>query len=170
MAGAVCLPRCPYDRRTCSAVGVGAITASAAAVWVLSGLVTVGSVRDWYPTLAKPTWTPPDWVFGPVWSAMYVLMAAGAALVWLRRDDWVCTPMGAFAVQLAANLAWSLLFFGTRSPWLGFLDVVLLWAAVGVMTVTFFQVRPAAGWLVAPYWVWVTYAAALNGSIVVMST
>jgi len=171
MAATACLPRCPYDRRTCSVLGIAAIGLGTLAVAGLGGLITAEPVQNWYPTIAKPSWTPPDWLFGPVWTALFILMAMAASLVWVRRDNGcdVCAPMGLYAVQLTANLAWCVLFFGLRSPWLGFLDVVLLWAAVGVMMVTFFQVRAAAGWLVAPYWLWVTFAAVLNGSIVVMS-
>lgn len=171
MAATACLPRCPYDHRTCSGIGITVIGLGCLAVAMLGGLVTIEPVHTWYPTISKPLWTPPDWVFGPVWTVLYAVMAIAASLVWLKRDTHdACGPMGLFVVQLAANLAWSVLFFGLHSPWLGFLDVVLLWAAVGMTTTAFFQVSATAGWLMVPYWLWATFAAMLNGSIVIMNS
>ncbi len=167
-----CLPRCPAGQRTtCSRVGVAVIVAACVVVPAVAGAFTAASVRDWYPMLAKPDWTPPAWVFGPVWTVLYAMMAVSASLVWLHRDETEpCGPLGFFAVQLAANLLWSVLFFGLRSPWLGFLDILLLWAAVGMTVVTFFQVRRLAGWLLVPYWLWVSFAACLNGAIALMGS
>ncbi len=147
--------------------GVAAIVLAVAAVAAIGELATASSVRTWYPEVAKPSWTPPNQVFGPVWTVLYAMMAAAASVVWLSRNRVdVCCSMSAFAVQLGLNLAWSGLFFGLRSPLLGFLDICLLWVAVGVTVVQFFQVSRLAGWLMAPYWMWVTFAAALNASIV----
>ncbi|MBA4063409.1 MAG: sensory protein TspO [Isosphaera sp.] len=150
-------------------VGVGAIVAAVAAAAATGTVVTASSVTTWYPDVPKPVWTPPAWVFGPVWAVLYVTMAAAAAVVWRSRDrDDVCCPLAAFGVQLALNVAWTVFFFGLRSPLLGFLDVCLLWAAVGVTVTQFFAVSRLAGWLLVPYGLWVTFAAALNGSIVLL--
>src|SRR5688500_19042710 len=97
----------------------------------VGGLLTAAGVRDWYPNLRKPAWTPPDGVFAPVWVALYALMAVAAWLVW-RRVRWPgCrAALGLFAVQLALNVAWSGLFFALRSPRVAFAEILLLWCAI----------------------------------------
>jgi translocator protein len=151
-------------------IGVAVIVAAVATVAVVGGMVTGTSVTTWYPDVPKPAWTPPTEAFGPVWTALYALMAIAASIVWLSRDgyDDVCCPMSAFGLQLGLNLAWSVFFFGLRSPLLGFLDIGLLWMAVGMTTVQFFMVSRLAGWLMVPYWAWVTFAAGLNASILML--
>jgi tryptophan-rich sensory protein len=140
------------------------------AVCLGAGLVgaalTAGPVRDWYPTLHKPAWTPPDWLFGPVWTALYVLMALAAWLVW-RRAGWPAsrTALGLFAVQLLLNVAWSGLFFALHSPGLAFAEILLLWSAIVATLWAFGRVSAPAAGLLVPYLLWVTYAAALNGAI-----
>ena len=149
--------------------GVLVILLAVAAVAAVGGLVTATSVRTWYPTLPRPAWTPPDRVFAPVWTILYAMMAVAASIVWVRRAHFdICCPLGAFAIQLILNLAWPLLFFGLRSPLLGFLDICLLWVATGVTVTQFFLVSRAAGWFLTPYWAWVTFAAALNAAIVLL--
>ncbi len=148
--------------------GVAVIVIACAAVPVIGAVASAPAVDGWYAGVPKPSWTPPAWVFGPVWTALYAMMAVAASLVWLSRDrDDVCCPLAAFGVQLALNLAWSVCFFGLRSPLLAFLDVCLLWVMVAVTTAEFFLVSRTAGWLFVPYWLWVTFAAALNGAILV---
>jgi tryptophan-rich sensory protein len=160
-------PQTADEHRTWTWGGVVVICVACLAVAVVGGLVTAGPVKTWYPDLPKPDWTPPDWVFGPVWTVLYVLMAAAGSLVWLARDeDDVCCPLTGFSLQLVANLAWSVLFFGFRSPLLGLLDILALWFLIGLTVAQFFVVSRLAAWLLAPYWAWVTYAAFLNGSIV----
>jgi len=149
--------------------GVAVIVAATALVAALGGIVTAPAVGSWYHELSKPEWTPPDWVFGPVWTALYAMMAVAASVVWVSRDcDDVCCPLSAFGVQLMLNLTWSICFFGLRNPLLGFLDISLLWLMVGVTMAEFFLVSRLAGWLMVPYFLWVTFAGALNAAIVVL--
>ncbi len=131
-----------------------------AAVALMSGLATASSVRSWYPALAKPSWTPPPWVFGPAWTLLYALTAVAGWLVW-RRAGWG-GALAAFGVQLVLNAAWSFCFFGARSPLAGLLDIVLLWTAIVVTFERFRRLDRTAAWLLVPYLVWVTFAAALN--------
>lgn len=132
----------------------------------LGGLFTAASVRDWYPALAKPSFTPPSAVFGPVWTVLYLMMAVAAWLVWRGRGlSRAALPLGLFAVQLALNVAWSALFFGLRRPGAGFVDIVALWAAIVATTVAFWPVSRAAGALMLPYLAWVSFAGVLNWSI-----
>jgi len=144
--------------------GIGGIVAAVVGVQVVAGLVTAsGSAEAWYASLSKPAWMAPDWVFGPVWAVMYVLMAVAAGLVWSVRDrEDVCGALGLFGVQLAATLAWSVCFFGFRSPLLGLIDLTALWCAVAATAAEFWGIRRAAGALLVPYLLWVTYALALN--------
>ena len=140
-------------------------------VQAVSGVLTASGVRDWYPTLRKPGWTPPDWVFFPVWTVLYVLMALAAWLVWHHaRGPGRRTALVLFAVQLALNAAWSGLFFALRSPGAAFAEIVALWVAIAATLVSFGRVSPAAAGLLVPYLLWVTYATALNGTIWVMNS
>ena len=149
--------------------GVAVIVIACVLVPAIATIVSAPAVDGWYLGVPKPSWTPPDWVFGPVWTALYATMAVAASIVWLSRDrDDVCCPLTAFGVQLLLNLAWSVCFFGLQSPLLGFLDVCLLWVIVAVTTAEFFLVSRTAGWLMVPYWLWVTFAAALNGAILLL--
>lgn len=132
-------------------------------VSTLGALTTIPAVRAWYPTLAKPAWTPPAFLFGPVWTSLYTMMAVAAWLVWTgpptpaRRAALI-----AFAVQLLLNCLWSPLFFGLHRIDLGLLDILLLWPAILLTLILFLRLRRAAGWLLLPYLLWTTYAAALN--------
>ncbi len=129
----------------------------------LGAIFTAGAVRDWYPGLTKPSWTPPGWLFGPVWTALYLMMAVAAWIVWQKRGfTHGSGALGLFFFQLALNAAWSPLFFGLRNPLAGLLDIVPLWAAILATIVSFWRIAPAAGALLAPYWLWVSYATALN--------
>ncbi|MCU0234284.1 MAG: tryptophan-rich sensory protein [Thermoanaerobaculales bacterium] len=137
------------------------------AVGGLSGFATAAGVAAWYPTLVKPAFNPPAWVFGPVWTLLYVMMGVAAFLVWRQGlgADGVRLALGVFLLQLLLNGAWSLLFFGLRSPAWAFVDIVALWLAIGGTVWLFWRVLPAAGLLLLPYWAWVSFAAVLNGSI-----
>jgi translocator protein len=129
----------------------------------IGGAVTTPKIVNWYSTLAKPSWNPPSWIFGPVWSVLYFCMAVAAWLIWRQGGFSVATtPLTLFGVQLVLNLLWSCLFFGLRSPGLAFLDVILLWMAIVATMVTFWQRSTAAGILFVPYLAWVSFASVLN--------
>ena len=128
----------------------------------LGGIATTQSVATWYPTLAKPSWTPPGWLFAPVWTALYIAMAVAGWRVWRRVGGRALTS---FAVQLALNVAWSFLFFGLRQPVLGMIDITALWLAIVVTLASFRKVDGPAAWLLVPYLGWVTFASALNLAI-----
>lgn len=130
----------------------------------LSGLATVTGTRNWYPLLEKPALTPPSWVFGPVWTLLYLMMGIAAFLVWKRGlgHPGAKAALLVFLIQLAFNGAWSLFFFGMRSPGIAFADILLLWCGITATTLMFFGQNRAAGALVVPYWGWVTFAAVLN--------
>jgi len=133
------------------------------AVGALGGFATASSVTEWYPTLNKPSWNPPNWIFGPVWTTLYIMMAIAAWLVWRRGASG--TAMILFFAQLALNLAWSFLFFGARSPWLGLVGIAMLLVALVATVVVFFQRDKLAGVLMLPYLAWVSFASFLNFTI-----
>lgn len=127
---------------------------------------TTPAVRDWYATLSKPAWTPADWVFAPVWMALYTIMAVAAWLVWRKRGVIAAAgPLALFAVQLVLNVGWSALFFGLRLPDAAFAEIILLWLAVLATAIAFWRVTLWAGLLMLPYLLWVTFAAVLNFAI-----
>lgn len=122
---------------------------------------------DWYQTLNKPFFNPPNWIFGPVWTALYILIGIAGAHVW--RWDPQSGAVKAWWVQMVLNACWSAAFFGLQNPMLALVIIVLLW-----LTITFFMGRtrqevPVASWLFVPYWLWVSFAALLNAAIVSMN-
>lgn len=137
-------------------------------VGIAGALLTAPAIETWYATIAKPGFTPPSWVFGPVWTLLYLLMGVAAFLVWREREERsraVRIALGAFLVQLVLNGLWSPAFFGLQSPALGLLVIVPLLVALLVTTGLFARVsRPAAALLI-PYIAWVAYATALNAAI-----
>lgn len=120
----------------------------------------------WYETLAKPEWTPPPWLFGPVWTALYLAMAVAAWMVWKHAGfDGARAALALFLLQLALNAAWSWLFFGMHKVDLALVDIALLWLAILATMLLFWRVRPLAGALLLPYLLWVSFATALNLAI-----
>lgn len=132
----------------------------------LGAAMTNASVTTWYPTLTKPSWNPPDWLFGPVWSLLYLMIAVAGWLVWRRGPAehpvrlWL-----PYLAQLALNTAWSGIFFGLRQPGWAFAEVLLLWAAIVATMLVFAPRSKLAAALFAPYLAWVSFAAYLNLTI-----
>jgi len=141
------------------------------AVCQLAGFVgsifTRTSVGTWYANLEKPSFTPPNWVFSPVWITLFVLMGIAAFLVWNKglSDQRVKIALSIFAVQLILNVLWSVMFFGLRSPLAGLIEIAILWIAILLSIFYFLKVSNIAGILLMPYILWVSFAAVLNFSI-----
>jgi benzodiazapine receptor len=136
------------------------------AVGALGSVPTARSIPTWYRTLEKPSWNPPNGVFGPVWTSLYALM--GIALVLVRRQPTTPSRDAAeavFGLQLALNLAWSFVFFGARSPRGGVAVIAMLWASIVATIATFWRVDRRAALLLAPYLGWVSFASLLNAEI-----
>jgi translocator protein len=145
-----------------SLVGLLACVIAVAAAALIGTLAVSGAAQE-YASLIRPSWAPPSWLFGPVWTALYASMAAAAWLVWRRVGlDRALVP---FAVQLLLNAAWTPLFFGAGQYGWALVDIVALWLAIAVTMVAFWRVSRLAALLLVPYWVWVTFAGALNASI-----
>jgi translocator protein len=132
---------------------------------------------EWYAHLDKPAWTPPDWLFAPVWTVLYFMIAIAGFLVWSEGrvagagsarvgglgNDIV--PLAVFLAQLVLNGLWTFLFFGLQRPGYAFADILLLLAAILATIVLFFPLHPVAAWLLVPYFLWVAFAAGLNASV-----
>ena len=132
----------------------------------LGAIATTPEIAGWYRTIAKPSWNPPDWIFGPVWTTLYILMAIAAWLVWRPAGFAAAsTPLTLFAVQLMLNMAWSWVFFSLHQPGWAFGEIILLWLAIAATTVAFFRSSKIAGYLMLPYLAWVSFAAVLNFTI-----
>lgn len=136
-------------------------------VGFLAGFATQSSVATWYTTLNKPSFNPPNWVFGPVWTVLYILMGIAAGMVWARGvyHKWVKTALYHFGFQLMFNALWSIVFFGFKQPFWA-LMVILTLLILLTLTIKWFRViSRTAAWLLVPYLLWVCFASVLNYSI-----
>jgi tryptophan-rich sensory protein len=132
----------------------------------LGAAVTATSVGGWYQTLAKPTWSPPDWLFGPVWTMLYLMMAVAAWLVWRGHGTRVARhALIWFGIQLSLNVFWSFLFFGLQRPGLGFVEIVALWISIFATSFAFLAKSRTAALLLVPYLAWTSFAVILNFAI-----
>jgi tryptophan-rich sensory protein len=137
----------------------------------LGSMFTAESVSTWYTTLQKPAFTPPNWVFGPAWTLLYVLMGISLFLIWRKgfENKEIRIGMAIFGVQLFLNFLWSLLFFGLRSPLLGLLEIIPLWIAILATIIYFYRISKKASYLLVPYLAWVTFATLLNYYILILN-
>jgi tryptophan-rich sensory protein len=129
----------------------------------IGGAFTGPAIGGWYALLKKPAFNPPNWIFGPVWTVLYLSMALAAWLIWKRQGfAGAMLPFTFFFIQLALNCLWSIIFFGLHNPGLACADIILLWSAIAATLLLFYRISPAAGGLLIPYLAWVSYAALLN--------
>ena len=132
----------------------------------VGSLYTTPAIPGWYASLQKPAFSPPNWIFGPVWTLLYLMMAVAVWMVWRERGfGGAPLPLTLFAVQLTLNALWSIIFFGWRRPDLALVEIFFLWAAIFATMLSFWRVSQFAAWLMWPYLLWVTFAGFLNLSI-----
>lgn len=132
----------------------------------LGSISTRASLKTWYPAIIKPSWNPPDYLFAPVWTALYLMMAVAGWMVWEHSTTkGFSIPIVLFFVQLVLNTAWSFIFFGLRRPGWAFIEVIILWIFILLTTVSFWGVTWIAGMLFLPYLIWVTFATVLNFTV-----
>ena len=135
------------------------------AVGSIAGWATNQSVTTWYQTLNRPSWTPPGWVFAPVWTVLYIMMGVAAWRIWRAGGGFAGaarTALIVFFVQLALNFNWSFAFFAAQSTLAGLITIAVLWLAVALTIRVFQPIDRLAAWLLAPYLAWVSFASALN--------
>jgi len=138
-------------------------------ICLLAGFIgsffTSPAIPTWYATLQKPSFAPPNWVFFPVWTSLFIMMGISLFLIWKREDKKVKNAIYIFTVQLVLNALWSVAFFGLRSPLTGLIDIIILWIAILATIISFMKISRTASYLLIPYILWVSFAAILNFSI-----
>lgn len=134
-------------------------------------LYTLKEITTWYVTLVKPSWTPPNWAFGPIWTTLYVLIGISLYLVWKQGLDRIEVRIAllVFAVQLILNVVWSLVFFGTHNIFGGLVLVILLWISILANIIVFYRISKPGGLILIPYLIWVTIASYLNYIVFVLN-
>lgn len=134
-------------------------------VGAIAGITTAKAIPTWYATLNQPSFNPPNWLFGPVWTTLYILMGISLYLVWSQPDGKERNmALLAFTVQLVFNFGWSYIFFYYRQLGFALAEIVVLWVSIIVMLVLFYRVRPLTAYLNIPYILWVTFASVLNAA------
>jgi translocator protein len=140
-------------------------------VAVIGSIVTSSSVRTWYTTINKPVFNPPSWLFGPVWTTLFFLMAISAFIVWENSTDKKesTKSISIYNIQLGLNLLWSILFFGFKSPTAAFIEILFLWVVILYTIIKFNKISKISAILLIPYLLWVSFAAFLNLTIVLLN-
>lgn len=132
----------------------------------LGAIATTPEIEGWYKTIEKPSWNPPDYVFGPVWTTLFVMMAIAAWMVWKPKGfKDAAMSLKLFAIQLVLNVSWSWIFFNLHQLGWAFVEIIVLWLAIAATTLAFFKKSKTAGVLMMPYLTWVSFAAVLNFTI-----
>ncbi len=138
---------------------------------IIGSIFTTPSISTWYVYLQKPPINPPNWIFAPVWTTLFLLMGVAAFLVWnkgLKRKE-VKIALGVFIVQLILNIFWSIIFFGLHNPFYAFFEIIILWLAILWTIITFYKISKPAAFLLLPYILWVSFAAYLNYAIFILN-
>lgn len=134
---------------------------------LIGSIFTTGAIPTWYASLQKPTFTPPNWLFAPAWTTLYLLMGISAFIIWRKglASRQIRTALMIFAIQLVINILWSVVFFGLESPLSGLIVIIVLWIAILITILSFGKISTAAAWVMVPYILWVSFATALNAGI-----
>ncbi len=140
-------------------------------VGFIGSIVTIPAISSWYKTLNKPVFNPPNAVFGPVWTILFLLMGISLYLIWIKdlKSKKVKEGMNVFMIQLGLNLLWSIIFFGFHYLFLAFVDIVVLWGLILITILKFSKISKPAAYLLIPYLLWVSFAAILNFSILIIN-
>jgi len=136
---------------------------------ILGSFFTTSSIQIWYATLIKPPFSPPNWIFGPVWTTLYVLMGISLYLVWISKSRLKQKAIYIFLLQLVLNALWSVVFFGLHNPALALIEIVSLWISISITILVFQKISKPASYLLYPYLVWVSIASILNYSIWILN-
>jgi benzodiazapine receptor len=146
--------------------GIISLIGFVGACFVAASMGAIFPPGSWYERLAKPSWRPPNWLFAPVWTILYLTIAVSGWLVWRRAGfAGAAFPLAIFALQLVLNAAWTPIFFGLHRPGAAFVEIAVLWASITATIVLFFPIDAFSAWLLVPYLAWVSFAAALNFAI-----
>ncbi len=135
----------------------------------IGSFFTYSAIPDWYAGLNKPPFNPPNWVFGPVWTLLYILMGISFYLIWISKSKLKQKGIKIFSIQLILNTSWSIVFFGFKNPELAFINIIVLWIAIFLTIKSFFKISKVSAYLLVPYLLWVSFAGILNFSIVLLN-
>jgi len=140
-------------------------------IGLIGAVFTSSSVSTWYVTLTKPSFNPPNWVFAPVWTTLYIMMGISAFLVWEKgfENQKVKTSLSIFGIQLILNLSWTIIFFGLKSTMGGLVVIIILWFLILLTILHFYKLSKVAGIILLPYIMWVSFATVLNTAIVILN-
>ena len=142
-------------------------------IGAIGSIFTIPNIPSWYAFLSKPFFSPPNWVFGPVWTTLFLLMGVALFLIWETKGKEVLekrkNAINWFGVQFVFNILWSYLFFGLKNPFLGFIGIVFLWASIALTIIAFKKVNKKAAYLLVPYILWVTFAGILNFAVMILN-
>lgn len=144
---------------------------------IIGSVFTVSSISTWYAELTKPTFNPPNWIFGPVWTTLYLLMGISLYLIWRelyskKKDvnvQKIKSALEFFSLQLIFNILWSIIFFGFKTPFTAFFEIIILWILILLTIINFYKINRTAGILLIPYILWCTFAAVLNLAIAILN-
>lgn len=139
------------------------------AAGLIGSVFTISSIPTWYSSLVKPSFSPPNWVFGPVWTLLYALMGISAYWIYKNAGKSAKSALTVFSIQLLLNVLWSVAFFGVHSPPLGMLVILLLWCSIAWTMLAFYRIDRKAGLILVPYLVWVSFASLLNYQILLLN-
>lgn len=146
---------------------------TAVGVCELAGIIgtpfTVSAIPDWYAFLNKPFFSPPNFLFGPVWTALYFLMGVSLYLIWTSKNKFKKNALRIFFIQLSLNAVWSIIFFGLKNPSLALADIIALWITITLTIKAFYKISRPASYLLIPYILWVSFAFFLNLFIVILN-
>lgn len=133
---------------------------------IIGSIFTTPNISTWYASLTKPAWNPPNWLFGPVWLTLFVLMGIASYRIWLqRKKPEVVGVLVIYVTHLAVNIAWSMLFFGAKLLDVAFYEIIVLWLLIGYLIIRFHRIDKLAGYLLIPYFAWVSFATLLNYTV-----
>ncbi len=146
-------------------------TVGCLAIGFLGSIATTPAIPTWYSTLNKPSFNPPNWIFAPVWTTLYVLMGISLYLIWKKgfKNKENKMAIQVFLIQLGLNLIWSFLFFGFQNPLLAFFEIIILWGAILLTIIKFYKISKISAYLLLPYILWVSFASFLNLFIVILN-
>lgn len=136
---------------------------------IIGSIFTSSSVTTWYPTLTKPDFSPPSWIFAPVWITLYFLMGISLYLIWINKVKDSVKAFILFGIQLILNVIWSFLFFGLKSPLYGLIDIIVLLVAITLTILFSYKISVLAAILLIPYLIWVSFATILNYNILLLN-
>ncbi|MFA5318080.1 MAG: TspO/MBR family protein [Patescibacteria group bacterium] len=138
-------------------------------IGLLGALATTPNIAGWYAGLIKPGFNPPNWIFGPAWTTLFLLMGIALYLIWINKNKNKQTAYLFFALQIIFNIIWSWLFFTLHNPLYAFVEIIFLWILILLNIIYFYKINKIAGWLLIPYILWVSFAAALNYFIFILN-